>query len=110
MPNQKTIHLKILEYFTKGICKFVNGLFPPIISNFFSVWRNLLQSSAYNLNHVQCQYSDNTKTVNYRTETVTYIGAQMWNLILENIRNASSFNTFREKNKNWNADLYPCRV
>ena len=39
-----------------------------------------------------------------------YIGAQMWNLILENIRNASSFNTFREKNKNWNADLYPCRV
>ena len=35
MSNEKTIHQKLFEYLAKEIHKFVNGLSPPIMDDFF---------------------------------------------------------------------------
>ena len=93
MSDESPIHQNILEHLAKGVGKFYNSLFS------FSFFREL----PLNLKNFQSLYSGNKKTVRFGTETFTYRVPQIWNLIPENIRNSSSFETFKEKIGN--ADL-----
>ena len=43
MSNEKTVHQKNLEHLAKERYKFVNGLSPPIMTDFF--WRNSLHTT-----------------------------------------------------------------
>ena len=69
------------------------------------------REAPHNLKNFQCLFSDNKTTIKYGIETITYRGTQTKNLILESVRNVSYFSTLKKiKNKNWNADLCPCRI
>ena len=104
IPKEKTIHQNYLECLAKEICKFLNGLSLPIMNGAFMIRNN------YNLRNFQCLYSTNKTTVKYGTETVTYRGPQIWNLVPEKTKNASSFDIFKKEIGNWKGEKCPCRI
>ena len=56
----------------------LNGLTPSIMNGAF-----MIRNDNYNVRNFQCLYSTNKGTVKYETETVTYRGSQIWNLVPE---------------------------
>ena len=47
----------------------------------------MIRSNKYSLRNFQCLHSTNKRTVKYGTETVTYRGPQIWNLVPEKTKN-----------------------
>ena len=84
-----------MECLAKEIHKFLNGLSPPIMNGAF-----MIRNNNYNLRNFQCLYSTNKRTVKYGTETVTYGGPKIWNLVPEKTKNVSSFDTLKRKLEN----------
>ena len=54
--------------------------------------------------------SFNVKTVFYGTETLTYLGPKIWNLVPSDIRDCTTGQMFRQKIKNWKPDRCTCRL
>ena len=107
--SKKNLYTKNLENPTKEIYKSVNWLSTPIIKKEKQLDRKHLKKLLTTSESFSF-YLYNRKTAKFATKTITYTGPQVWNLIPENIRNTSSFNAFRKKIKNWNDDLYSCRI
>ena len=70
----------------------------------------MIRNNKYNLRNFQCLYSTNKRTVKYGTETVTYRGPQIWNLVPEKTKNASSFDIFKKEIRKWKGEKCPCRI
>ena len=49
-------------------------------------------------------------TVQFRSESTVYLGAQIWELIPENIKSSESVDIFKSKIKNWVPEICPCRL
>ena len=105
MTKEKTIHQNNLGSLAKKIYKFLNGLSPPIMNGAF-----MIRNNKYNLRNFQCLYSTNKRTVKYGTETVTYRGPQIWNLVPEKTKYASSFDIFKKEIRKWEGERCPCRI
>ena len=105
ITKEKTLHQNNLESLAKEIYTFLNGLAPPITNGTF-----MIRNNKYNLRDFQCLCSTNKRTVKYRTETATYRGPQIWNLVSEKIKNASSFNIFKKEIGKWKGGKCPCRI
>ena len=105
MTKEKIIHQNNLECPAKEIYKFLNCLLPPIINGAF-----MIRNNNYNLRNFHCRYSTNKRTVKYGTETVTYRGPQIWNLISKITKNASSFDIFKKKIGKRKGEKCPCRI
>ena len=103
--NEKTIHQNNSECIGKEIYKFFNGLSPPIMNGAF-----MIRSNNYNRRNFQCLYPANKRTVKYRTDTITYRGPQVWNLVTEKTKNASSFDIFTKEIGKWKGEKGPCRI
>ena len=76
----------------------LNGLSPPIMNDIFFSRQNI-----YNLQKFQ-QLS--TSTVNFGTETISYRGPQLWNLIPDNIKSEPTLELFKKKIRKWKCE--PC--
>ena len=70
----------------------------------------MIRNNNYNLRNFQCLYSTNKRTVKYGTETVTYRGPQIWNLVPENTKNVSSFDISKKEIGKWKGKKCPCRI
>ena len=105
MTKEKTIYQNNLESLAKEIYKFLNGLSPPIMHDAFMI-RNI----KYNQRNFQCLYFTNKRTAKYGTETVTYRGPQIWNLVPEKTKNAFSFEIFKKEIRKWKGEKCPCRI
>ena len=55
-----------------------------------------------------CSY--NAKTVLYGTESLSYLGPKIWNLVPSDIRDCATEQIFRQKIKKWKPDRCPCRL
>ena len=64
----------------------------------------------YNLRQDVSFRSDNIKTVLYGTETLSYLGPKIWNLVPFDIRDCATEQIFRQKIKKWKPDRCPCRL
>ena len=104
ITKEKTIHQNNLECLAKEIYKFLNGLSPPIMNGAFMI------NSNYNLRDFLCLYSTNKRTVKYGTKTVMYRRPQIWNLVPEKTKNASSFDIFKKEIGKWKGEMCPCRI
>ena len=94
-----------MESLAKEIYKFLNGLSPPIMNVAF-----IIRNNNYNLRSFQCLYATNKRTVKCGTETVTYRGPQIWNLVPEKTKNASSFDLFKKEIAKRKCEMCPCRI
>ena len=105
MTKEKTIHQNNLEGLAKEIYKFLNGLLPPIMHDAF-----MIRNNKYNLRNFQCLYSTNKRTAKYGAGTVTCRGPQIWNLVHEKTKNASSFEIFKKEIRKWKREKCQYRI
>ena len=100
ITKEKAIRQTNLECLAKQIHKFLNDLSalmlvlsaPNAYNGAF-----MIRNNNYSLRNFQCLYSANKRTVKYGTETVTYRGPKIWNLVPEKTKNASSFDIFKKE-------------
>ena len=64
----------------------------------------------YNLGQAVSFCPCNAKTVLYGTETLSYLGPKIWNLVPSDIRDCATEPIFRQKIKKWKPDRCPCRL
>ena len=64
----------------------------PIMNGAF-----MIRNNNHNLRNFQCLCSTNKRIVKYGTETFTYRGPQIWNLVPEKTKNAFSFEILKKK-------------
>ena len=64
----------------------------------------------YNLRQDVTFRSYNVKTVLYGTETLSYLGPKIWNLVPFDIRDCATEQIFLQKIKKWKPDRCPCRL
>ena len=68
-------------FIKKGVIyKFLRGLSPPTMIDIFKVGGNIC-----NLRNFESLYSTCKKTMRFGTETITYRGSQIWNLIPDSV-------------------------
>ena len=103
--KQKSIHQKNIESLAIEIYKFQAGLAPPIMSDLF-----VTRENNYNLRNFQELESSLRRTVKFGTETISYRGPRIWNLIPERIRSLETLNNFKKEIKSWRCDACPCRM
>ena len=92
--KQKSIHQKNIESLAIEIYKFQAGLTPPIMSDLF-----FSRENDYNLRNFQELESSLKRTVKFGTETISYRGPQIWNLISEILRALKTLNKFKKEIK-----------
>ena len=52
----------------------------------------------------------NLKTVDYGTESLTNLGAKIWNLLPNEYKELKSLSMFKSRITNWVTDKCPCRM
>ena len=70
----------------------------------------MIRNNNHNLRNFQCLCSTNKRIVKYGTETFTYRGPQIWNLVPEKTKNAFSFEIFKKEIRKWKGEKCPCRI
>ena len=95
------MHQKTLEFLVTEIYKFENGLPPPIMNDIFFSRQNI-----YNLRKFQELSTSTRNTVDFGTETITYRGPQLWDLIPDNIKSEPTLELFKNKIRKWKCEPF----
>ena len=103
--KQKSIHQKNIESLAIEIYRFQTDLTSPIMSDLF-----VTRENNYNLRNFQELESSLRRTVKFETETISYRGPQIWNLIPERLRTLEKLNKFKKGIKSCKCDGCPCRM
>ena len=104
--NSDTIHHRNLKILATEMFKVKNDLAPSIFNNIFE--RQNMQK--YNLRNVSDFKSKTAKTVQYGTETISFLGPKIWDLVPSELKNLSNISMFKEKIKKWRIQDCPCRL
>ena len=76
------------------------GIFPPIMSDIFS----LSENSSYNLKSGVTMNRRNIRWSKFGFETVSAIGATLWNDLPAGLKNAENLKIFLKKIKLWSSN------
>ena len=97
-----SIHVKNLQY----LVTVKNDLCPEIMKEIFIFHEN----PTYNLRSGNHLTHRNIRTTHYGVETISNLGAKIWDLLPEEIKNASSLSIFKTKIKKWIPKKCPCKL
>ena len=50
------------------------------------------------------------KSVFYGSETISFLGPKLWELLPSNIKDLENLNIFKSSIKSWKPENYPCRL
>ena len=90
LDKSVSIHYRNIKYLLTEIYKVKMGLSPPIMSDIFS----LSENSSYNLRCGVTVNRRNIRTSKFGFETVSTIGAILWNDLPAELKNAESLKIF----------------
>ena len=62
----------------------------------------------YNLRHVSEFSRSMVKTVYHGTESISYLGPKIWNILPEKLKNIENLEHFKKEIKTWKPDNCPC--
>ena len=78
-----SIHIRNIQRLAIEMFKFYNGLSPSLMNNIFkSKVENL-----YNLKHVSQFSRPMVKSVYHETESISYLGPEIWDMLREKLKN-----------------------
>ena len=100
-----TIHHRNLQVLAAELYKVHHGLAPELMNDIFkkgNVTHNFRKSST--------SETRNIKSVYYGSETISFIGPKIWELLPSNIKDSESLNTFKSNIKLWKPENCPCRL
>ena len=108
LKNDKSviIHVRNLHYLVTEIYKIRNGIAPEIMRYIFHFQEN----ENYNLKSGAHLASRNMRTILFGKETVSNLGAKIWSLLPEELKNSSSFQVSENKLKEWKPTSFPCSL
>ena len=102
-----SIHYRNINYLLTEIHKAKMGLSPSIMGDIFG----LSENSSYNERCGVTVNRRNTRTNKFGFETVSTIGAILWNDVPAELKNAESLNKFfKQKIKLWSPNVFPCKI
>ena len=80
--NEKQVHQKCIELLMIEVYKYLNNLYPDIMSNIFK-----LRENTYNLRHFHIFESQNPRTKKFVLHSIAYRASQFWkNVPEENLK------------------------
>ena len=101
-----SIHNRNLQTLAIEMFKVSKNVCPSIFSNIFNVRTpisyNLRQYSEFSIPHVN--------SVLNGTESISFIGPKIWDMIPSSIKEKESINEFKTAIKTWQPDICPCRL
>ena len=100
-----TIHQRNLPLLATEIFKIKNALNPKIMEEIFT-----FKNVDYDLRNNTSLKIGNLKTVYYGTESLTNLGAKIWNLLPNEYKELKSLSTFKSRISNWVTDECSCRM
>ena len=101
-----SIHHINIQTLATEMFKVKNELFPEIICDIFMQRIN----NHYNLRHINHFETPFVRTVYNGTESVSYLGPKIWDIVPEEYKTLNSLNGFKESVKNWIPLNCPCRL
>ena len=103
--NSVTIHHRNIRTLAIETFKVLHWLSPPLLNEVF-VERNW----NYNLRGNNFLNRRRVNSVRYGTESVSFLGPKIWDILPKDIKNSATLNAFKEKIKNWVPQECPCRI
>ena len=89
------------------MCKVVNGGSPEIMKEIFRI----REENEYNLRHQSTFFKrPKVNSVYNDTETLSFLGSKIWELIPTEIKELVSLNNFKKAIKKWILVNSPCRL
>ena len=101
-----TIHNRNLQQLVIEIFKVKMGISPIITNESFSFSGN----NKYNLRKGIHLSRPIFHMTHYRTESITNLGAKIWQLVPQNIKEANPLSSFKSKVEKWNTKKLPGRL
>ena len=104
--NSIIIHNRNIQLLATELFKVKNGLSPSFMNEIF------VENSQhyYDLRKKTEFKRNNVKTVYNGTETLTFLGPRIWEIVPDYIKKSNSFEEFKLKIKLWNPENCPCRL
>ena len=97
LDESVSIHYRNIKYLLAEMHKVKMDLSPPIMNDIFS----LSENSSYNLRSGVTGNRQNIRTKKFGFETVSTIGATLWNDLPAELENAESLKMFKQKINLW---------
>ena len=88
------------------IFRFYNGLSPRLTNNIFKP----KAENPYNLRQVSEFSRPMVKSVYHGTESISYLGPKIWDILPEKLKNIDNLGHFKRETKIWKTDNCPCRL
>ena len=86
--------------------KVSNNFSPPHMNKIFDV-RN---EHPYNLRQNSQFFRSLVKSVYHGTESLSYLGPKVWDILPNIYKNIDSLHKFKEAIKKWKPENFPCRI
>ena len=101
-----SIQIRNIQKLAIEMLKSYKGLSPPIMHNVFK----LRTENPYSLRQVSEFARPIVKTVYHGTESLSYLGPKLWDILPEKLRNMDNLESFKKEIKTWRPDNCPCRL
>ena len=99
------IHIRNLQILATEFFKEIKDLAPTIFSEIFPK-----RSVQYNLRHASEFSVPNVKSIFHGTESLSYLGPKIWDLVPEELKELLSLSAFKIAIKKWKPQNCPCRL
>ena len=108
LKNDKpvTIHMRNLHYLVTEGYKVKNNISPEIMRDIFYFHENE-NNNFRSGTHLACR---NIRTILFGKEIVSNLGAKIWLLLSQELKNSSLLQVFKNKLKEWKPISCPCRL
>ena len=101
-----SIHHKNIQALAIEMFKVKNKLCSEITSNIFMERKN----NHYNLRNPSYFITPQVNSVYHGTESLSYLGPKIWEIVSEDLKQKKSLNSFKEAIKLWKPNDCPCRL
>ena len=103
--NSVSIHHRNIQKLAIEIYKVLHGFSPPILNDIF-----VPVSRPYNFRRNDTLQRRRVNSVRHGTESVSFLGPKLWDLIPRDIKISQSLSIFKRKIKKWVLLQCPCRL
>ena len=103
--NSVSIHHRNIKALATEMFKVKNNIAPEIMKELFAP-----KISSYDLRNNDSFKRRSVNSVWHGTESVSYLGPKVWDLVPNEIKEFESLNGFKSKIKRWVPEGCPCRI
>ena len=93
--NSVSIHIRNIQRLATEMFRFYNGISPPLMNNIFK----LKTEHFSNLRHVYEFSRPMVKSVYHGTESISYLGPKIWDILPEKLKNIDNLEHFKKEIK-----------